>query len=86
MLKKKENMERLYLREMSSKYKDNWIVAVNCHYDGSGLSDVIGDVYLVTTNKDEAYSVKKQLNNENIYEEITVFEGHKTIGRIGSVY
>ena len=47
-------MERLWCGEASMKYPKQWIVMVNME-DEPKTYKVIGDVYLVTSDKKEAY-------------------------------
>jgi hypothetical protein len=48
-------MERMWSGDASMKYPKQWIVMVNIEDDPATNKD-IGDIYLVTPNKDEAYN------------------------------
>ena len=48
-------MERMWSREVSMKYPKQWIVLVNLS-DEPKTNKTIGDVFLVTSSKKEAYS------------------------------
>ena len=53
-------MERMWTGEVSMKYPEKWIVLVNISREKNpdikcDAGKVIGDVYLITQNKDEAY-------------------------------
>jgi len=54
-------MERMWSRKVAMKYPKQWIVLVNLSHEPN--NKVIGDVYLVTPDKDIAYSTAKSLGD-----------------------
>ncbi|MCL2088231.1 MAG: hypothetical protein FWH14_01995 [Oscillospiraceae bacterium] len=55
-------MERLWSGDVKIKYPKQWIVMVNLQ-DDKTTHKTIGDVYFITSNKDEAYSTAIALGN-----------------------
>jgi hypothetical protein len=55
-------MERLWTREASMKYPRQWIVMVHLE-DDRITHRSMGDVYLVTNDKIEAYKIAKELGD-----------------------
>ena len=73
-------MEKIWCGEARMKYPKQWLVMVNLE-DEPKTNKVIGDVYLVTPNKDEAYDKVMELG-ESMGRTI-VFEGFNDTPQIG---
>jgi hypothetical protein len=54
-------MERIWACDVKMKYPKQWIVLVNTSW--GPVNKIFGDVYLVTSDKKEAYSTAKSLGN-----------------------
>ncbi|MDR2568788.1 MAG: hypothetical protein LBD23_00640 [Oscillospiraceae bacterium] len=72
-------MERLWLDEVRMKYPKQWIILVNIAYESENKS--FGDVYLVTSDKKEAYTTAKSLGES--MGEYTVIAGYDDTPQIG---
>ncbi|MCL2087005.1 MAG: hypothetical protein FWH05_05365 [Oscillospiraceae bacterium] len=75
-------MERLWSGEASMKYPKQWIVMVNIE-DEPKTNKTIGDIYLVTPDKKEAYTKAKELGDS--MGEQFVFEGFNDTPQIGGL-
>jgi len=75
-------MERIWSGEASMKYPKQWIVMVNLE-DEPKTNKTIGDIYLVTPNKNEAYTKAKELGDS--MGEKFVFEGFNDTPQIGGL-
>ena len=53
-------MERMWSREVSMKYPKQWIVLVNLCWENN---KVMGDIYFITPNKNEAYAKAKEIGD-----------------------
>jgi len=72
-------MERLWLGEARMKYPKQWIVLVNITDEPGNKS--FGDVFLVTSDKQKAYSTAKLLGES--MGEYTVVAGYDDTPQIG---
>ena len=72
-------MERMWLGEARMKYPKQWIVLVNIAYDSGNKS--FGDVYLVTSDKQKAYTTAKLLGDS--MGKYTVVAGYDDTPQIG---
>lgn len=75
-------MERLWYGEAKMKYPKQWVVMVNIE-DEPITNKTIGDIYLVTPNKKEAYAKAKELGDS--MGETFVFEGFNDTPQIGGL-
>ncbi|MCL2088024.1 MAG: hypothetical protein FWH14_00940 [Oscillospiraceae bacterium] len=75
-------MERLWSGEASMKYPKQWIVMVNIE-DEPNTNKVIGDIFLVTPDKDEAFTRSKLLGYSMGRK--YVFEGFNDTPQIGGL-
>ncbi|MCL2087831.1 MAG: hypothetical protein FWH05_09615 [Oscillospiraceae bacterium] len=75
-------MERLWCGEAGMKYPKQWLVMVNL-FDEPKTNKVIGDILLVTSNKNEAYAKSKALG-DSMGRKI-VFEGFNDTPQIGGL-
>ena len=65
-------MERMWLGEAISKYRNSWIVAVNV---GRGEDNkAYGDIYFVAQSRAEAYDIAIELKKAGNMGHITVME------------
>jgi len=74
-------MERMWSGEAEMKYPKQWIVMVNLITEPK--NKVVGDVLLVTPDKDEAYAKAKELG-ESMGRKV-VFEGFNDTPQIGGL-
>ncbi|MDR0248120.1 MAG: hypothetical protein LBI44_00430 [Oscillospiraceae bacterium] len=75
-------MERMWVLEASMKYPKQWLVAVNTSWEPD--NKVMGDIFLVTPSKDEAYDKAMALQNGGEMGDIMVMEGYDDTPQIGS--
>lgn len=75
-------MERIWSSEAMMKYPKQWIILVNIE-DEPKTYKAIGDVYLVTPNKKEAYTKAKALGDS--MGETMVIEGFNDTPQIGGL-
>jgi len=68
-------MEKIWSEEVAMKYPLQWIVMVNLSHEKIGCK-TMGEVYLVTSDQDEAYAKVKILKKENNMGKVMVFRGH----------
>lgn len=73
-------MERMWSSDASMKYPKQWIVMVNL-FNEPKTNKVIGDVYLITQDKKEAYSTAKSLGES--MGRLMVVEGFDDSPQIG---
>ena len=76
-------MERMWSGDASMKYPKQWIVMVNIEDDPATNKD-IGDIYLVTPNKDEAYN--RAIALERSMGRRLVMEGFNDSPQIGGLW
>lgn len=76
-------MERLWLGEARKKYPNQWIIAVNIVYDEKNKA--YGDIYFVTSDKDEAYSKAFELKTAGNMGKVSVTEGVSDVPQIGGL-
>jgi uncharacterized protein YfaP (DUF2135 family) len=77
-------MERMWTQEAAHKYPKQWLVAVNLVWEQPG-NRLIGDIFMVTPNKDEAYRKEMELINSGDMGEVTVVEGYDDTPQIGGL-
>ena len=75
-------MERMWRADAKKKYPMQWIVMVNLTTESSNKT--IGDIYLVTPNKKEAYDTAKALGDT--MGKKMVIEGFNDTPQIGGLY
>ena len=75
-------MERMWRADAKKKYPKQWIVMVNLSSEQNNKT--IGDIYLVTPNRNEAYSTAKNLG-ETMGKKM-VIEGFNDTPQIGGLY
>ena len=68
-------MGKLWTSEVAMKYPLQWIVMVNLSHEKEGCK-TMGEIYLVTSDEDEAYDKAIELKKENNMGKVTVFRGH----------
>jgi len=73
-------MERMWFGDAMKKYPKQWIVMVNIT-DEPGTNKDLGDIYLVTPDKEEAYATAKALGRS--MGRRMVFEGFNDTPQIG---
>ena len=74
--------ERMWSAEAKNKYPKQWIVMVNLNWEPN--NKLVGDVYLVTPEKKEAYSTAKALGDT--MGKKMVVEGFNDTPQIGGLY
>jgi len=74
-------MERMWSGDAEMKYPKQWIVMVNISTEPNNRA--IGDIFLVTPNKKEAYAKAKEIGNSMGGR--LVFEGFNDTPRIGGL-
>jgi len=74
--------ERLWTEDVMMKYPKQWIVMVNLTIEPKNR--YIGEVYLITPDKKEAYAKAKALGDS--MGKKTVFEGFNDTPQIGGLY
>ena len=79
-------MDRMWTEEAYMKYQKQWIVMVNLtdEKEDDGAYKTIGDVYLVTSNKKEAYD--KAIALGGTMGENTVVPGFDDTPEIGGLW
>ena len=77
-----DKMERMWSAEAKKKYPRQWIVMVNLCWEPHNKA--VGDVYFISTNKQEAYNTAKALGRT--MGKKTVFEGFNDTPQIGGLY
>jgi len=75
-------MERMWSGDARMKYRKQWVVMVNI-IDEPETNKTIGDIYLVTSNADEAYDKAIELGNS--MGENMVIEGFNDTPQIGGL-
>jgi hypothetical protein len=73
-------MERMWSGDAMMKYQNQWVVMVNIE-DEPKTNKSIGDVYLVTPNKKEAYTKAKEIGGT--MGDSMVIEGFNDTPQIG---
>ncbi|MDR0220048.1 MAG: hypothetical protein LBI54_01430 [Lachnospiraceae bacterium] len=76
-------MERMWVQEAANKYPKQWLVAVNITWEPG--SKAIGDIFMVTPNKTEAYSKTRELRSSGDMGEVSVVEGYDDTPQIGGL-
>jgi hypothetical protein len=76
-------MERMWIGEARHKYPKQWIVAVNLSWEANNR--VFGDIYLVTSDKKEAYEKGIELSESGAMGKASVFEGFNDTPQIGGL-
>jgi hypothetical protein len=74
-------MERMWVLEASHKYPKQWLVAVNLAMEPK--NKVIGDIFLVTQDKKEAYAKAKEIRGNGDMGDVMVVEGYDDTPQIG---
>jgi hypothetical protein len=74
-------MERMWVLEASQKYPKQWIVAVNLNWEPD--NKVLGDIFLVTPDKKEAYAKAKEIDQKGDMGQTMVVEGYNDAPQIG---
>ncbi|MDR0220245.1 MAG: hypothetical protein LBI54_02440 [Lachnospiraceae bacterium] len=74
-------MERMWVREAAHKYPKQWFVAVNLAWEPK--NKLIGDIYLVTSDKADAFAKFEELKDKGEMGEVSVFEGFDDTPQIG---
>jgi hypothetical protein len=77
------SMERMWVLEAAHKYPKQWFVAVNLSWEPESV--LIGDIYLVTPDKGEAFTKFKELKDKGDMGEVSVFEGYDDTPQIGGL-
>ncbi|MDR0249493.1 MAG: hypothetical protein LBI44_07590 [Oscillospiraceae bacterium] len=75
-------MERMWVLEASMKYPKQWLVAVNLVWEPD--NKLIGDVFMVTPDKKEAYDKVMELICTGEMGKVMVVEGYDDTPHIGS--
>jgi hypothetical protein len=76
-------MERMWVREAAHQYPKQWLVAVNLAYEPG--NKVIGDVFLVTPDKKEAYAKAKEIRSTGEMGDVMVVAGYDDTPQIGGL-
>ena len=76
-------MERMWLGEARVKYPKQWIVAVNIVY--CEKNKAYGDIYMVTSDKEEAYAKAGELKKLGGMGKVSVSEGFNDTKAIGGL-
>jgi hypothetical protein len=76
-------MERMWMLEARHKYPKQWLVAVNLSWEPN--SRLIGDIFLVTPDKEEAYAKSKEIRQRGDMGEVKVVEGYDDRPQIGGL-
>jgi hypothetical protein len=77
-------MERMWVLEASMKYPKQWLAAMNITWEPG--SKAIGDIYMVTPKKDEAYDKAVELITAGEMGKVIVVEGYDDTPQIGGLY
>jgi hypothetical protein len=77
-------MERMWVQTAAHKYPKQWLVAVNlvCEQPGNRL---IGDIFMVTDDEDEAYDKVMELRERGEMGEVMVVDGYDDTPQIGGL-
>jgi hypothetical protein len=73
----------MWVETASHKYPKQWIVAVNLEWEPK--SKLIGDVFMVTNSKDEAYGKVMELNESGEMGKVMVVPGYDDTPQIGGL-
>ena len=76
-------MERLWLADARLKYPMKWIVAVNISWGEK--NKLFGDIYLVTSDKHEAYNTAVELRKLGNMGKVSITEGFNDAPQIGGL-
>jgi hypothetical protein len=76
-------MERMWVLEAAHKYPKQWIVAVNLSTEPECRE--IGDIFLVTPDKNEAYAKCKEIRQRGDMGEVAVVPGYDDRPQIGGL-
>jgi hypothetical protein len=76
-------MERMWTQEAAHKYPKQWLVAVNITWEPGSKS--IGDIFMITPNKAEAYDKVMELRNSGDMCEVAVVRGYDDTPQIGGL-
>jgi hypothetical protein len=76
-------MERMWVLEAAHKYPKQWLVAVNLIWDSG--NKLIGDIFMVTPNKDEAYEKVMELIDGDQMGKVMVVQGYDDTPQIGGL-
>ena len=76
-------MERMWLGEARLKYPKQWIVAVNITWGEK--NKLYGDIYLVTSDKNEAYITAEDLRKTGEMGKVSITEGFNEAPQIGGL-
>jgi hypothetical protein len=76
-------MERMWVLEAAHKYPKQWLVAVNLAWESGNKA--IGDIFMVTANKDEAYDKVMELKNSGEMGKVMVVQGYDDTPQIGGL-
>ena len=77
-------MERMWVSEASMKYPKQWLVAVNLEWEPK--NKLVGDIFLVTPNEDEARSKLRELRKSGSMGDVMVVEGYNDTPQIGGLW
>jgi hypothetical protein len=77
-------MERMWVAEAKMKYPKQWLVAVNLVWEPN--NKVIGDIFLVTPDEDEARSKLRELRKSGSMGKVMVLEGYNDAPQIGGLW
>lgn len=67
-------MERMWAGDASMKYPRQWVVLVNAYWEPE--CRLIGDIYLVTPDKQEAHAKVRELRVSKEMGKVAVIEGY----------
>ncbi|MDR0220349.1 MAG: hypothetical protein LBI54_02965 [Lachnospiraceae bacterium] len=76
-------MERMWVQEAKHKYPKQWIVAVNLEWEPK--NKLIGDIFMVTPDEDEAYDKLMELDESGEMGEVMVKRGYDDTPQIGGL-
>jgi len=76
------DMERMWRADAKKKYPKQWIVMVNLSSDQNNKT--FGDIYLVTSDRNEAYNIAKKIGDT--MGKKMVIEGFNDTPQIGGLY
>jgi hypothetical protein len=77
-------MERMWVQEAAHKYPKQWLVAVNLVWEQPG-NRLIGDIFMVTDDEDEAHSKVRELRNSGEMGKVMVAQGYDDTPQIGGL-
>jgi hypothetical protein len=73
----------MWLGDARLMYPNKWIIAVNIAYGEKNKA--YGDIYLVTSSKDEAYAKAAELKKVGSFGKVSVTEGQSDAPQIGGL-